>query len=162
MLLLLNAGAGLALAYSGKGPLYFQAYPLWEEVRLGNLFSRAVLCAVLFVLTPFWRILAVSILLLIPLPRNILLTHEVEYLDPPSCLLANYCHYLARQTCHEIRIFSQNRVISGSSGYPVLCKSVTAAAERQFRFCRIHTLPGGKQKSNFHLGADSKGAGCSH
>lgn len=76
-----------------------------------------------------------------------LLTHEAEYLDPPSCLLANYCHYLARQTCHEIRISSQNRVISGSSCYPVLCKSVTSAAKRQLRFLRIHTLPGGEQKS---------------
>lgn len=68
MLLLLNAGTGLALAFSGKGPLSFRASPLCEESRLGNLLPSAVLCAVLFVPTPFWRILAVSILLLIPLP----------------------------------------------------------------------------------------------
>lgn len=68
-------------------------------------------------------------------------------LDPPSCLLANYCHYLARQTCHEIRISSQNRVISGSSCYPVLCKSVTSAVKQQLGLLRIHTLPGGEQRN---------------
>lgn len=35
MLPLLNAGTGLALSCSGKGPLSFRAPPLWEERRLG-------------------------------------------------------------------------------------------------------------------------------